>query len=78
MKIKIFVTSMNTNSASLNVEFITWSTQRLLVRLLSTKKGKKLADTKTTAEEIEDLHKLVKKLFKKSSKMKDFREEFLS
>jgi uncharacterized coiled-coil protein SlyX len=42
------------------------------------KKGKKLPDKKTTAEEIEDLHKLVKKLFKKSSKMKDFREEFMS
>lgn len=42
------------------------------------KKGKKMPDKKTTAEEIEDLHNLVKKLFKKNLKMKSFREEFQS
>jgi uncharacterized coiled-coil protein SlyX len=42
------------------------------------KKGKKMADKKTTEEEIEDIHKSIKKLTKKASKMKDFREEFYS
>jgi hypothetical protein len=39
------------------------------------KKGKKMPDKKTTDEEIQDLHVMVKKLFKKASKMKEFREE---
>ena len=40
------------------------------------KKGKKMPDRKTTDEEILDLHEAIKKLTKKCTKMKDFREEF--